>query len=125
MKKRRLQKQKKVKKASRPKKAPKSPEFIDSGEEEEGLLQDDKGEKIPSLLGVKKEVQSFFDLRKDSKNLTLEKKVEKVAFMRGFYEGYELSHVALYYTEYLRKVLKMSGLDKKTKDLIKQALTKA
>ena len=37
---------------------------------------------------------------------------------------YELSHVVLYDTEYLRGVLKMSGLDKKTKSLIKQALAK-
>ena len=37
---------------------------------------------------------------------------------------YELSHVVLHDTEYLRGVLKMSGLDKKTKGLIKQALAK-
>ena len=40
--------------------------------------------------------------------------------MRGLYEGYELSRVALYDTKYLRGVLKMSGLGKKTKDLIKK-----
>ena len=33
--------------------------------------------------------------------------------MGGPYEGYEFSYVALYDTEYLRGVLKMSGLDKK------------
>ena len=83
MEKRSLQKQeKKVKKTTQPKKAPKSPEFIDSSEEEEeGLPKDNKWEKIPPLLGVKEEVQSFFDLRKDSKNLTIEKKVERVVFM--------------------------------------------
>ena len=38
--------EKKVKKTSQPKKAPKSPEFIDSSEEEEeGPLKDDKGKK--------------------------------------------------------------------------------
>ena len=41
---------KKVKKAPQPKKAPKSPEFIekdDSGEEEENPPKDNNGEKIP------------------------------------------------------------------------------
>ena len=42
-----------------------------------------KRKKIPPLLGVKEEVQSFFDFRKDSKNLTIEKKVERVVFMEG------------------------------------------
>ena len=71
---------------------------------------------------MKEEVQSFFDLQKESKNLTIEKKVEKVVFMAGPYEGYELSYVALCDTKYLKRVLKMSGLEKKTKDLIKQVL---
>ena len=79
---------------------------------------------MPPLLGVKEGAQSFFDLQKESKNLTIEKKVEKVVFMAGPYEGYELSYVALCDTKYLKRVLKMSGLEKKTKDLIKQALTK-
>ena len=78
---------------------------------------------MSSLLGVKED-QNFFDLRKESKNLTIEKKVEKVVFMAGPYEGYELSYVALCDTKYLRRVLKMSGLEKKTRDLKKQALTK-
>ena len=69
---------------------------------------------MPPLLGVKEEAQRFFDSRKDSKHLTIEKKVKKVGFMRGPYEGYELSRAALYDTEYLRGVLK-SGLDKKKK----------
>ena len=73
---------KKVKKTPQPKKAPKSPEFIDSSEEEEeGLPKDNKWEKIPPLLGVKEEVQSFFDLQKDNKILTIKKKVERVVFM--------------------------------------------
>ena len=121
-KKRPLQKQEK-KKASQSKKAPNSPEFIDSSEEEEEWLsKDDKGKKIPPLLGVKEKAQKFFDLQKESKNLTIEKMVEKVVFMAGPYEGYELSYVALCNTKYLKKVLKMSGPEKKTKDLIKQAL---
>ena len=113
---------KKVKKISQPKKAPKSPEFIDSSKEgeEEGPPKKNKGGK--NLLGVKEEVQSFFDFQKDSKNLTIEKKVEKVVFMAGPSEGYELSYVALCDTKYLKKVLKMSGLEKKTKDLIKKAV---
>ena len=78
---------------------------------------------MSSLLGVKED-QNFFDLRKESKNLTIEKKVEKVVFMAEPYEGYELSYVALCDTKYLRRVLKMSGLEKKTRDLKKQALTK-
>ena len=49
--------------------------------------------------------------------------MERLVFLRGSHEGHEL-YVALYDTEYLKRVLKMSGLDKKTKDLIKQALTK-
>ena len=76
------------------------------------------------MLGLKEEVQSFVDLQKDSKNLTIEKKVEKVVFMAGPYEGYEFSYVALCDTKYLKRVLKMSGLEKKTKGLIKQALIK-
>ena len=64
---------------------------------------------------MKEEVQGFFGSRKDSKNLANEKKVERVFFIGGPYEGsYELSYGALYDTEYLRGVLKMSGLDKKT-----------
>ena len=115
----------KVKKASQSKKAPKSPEFIDSSEEEEeGSPKDDKEKKILPLLGVKEEVQSFFDPRKESKNLTFKKKVEKVVFTTGPYEGYELSCVAPYDTKHLKKVLKMPGLEKKTKDLIKQALAR-
>ena len=69
---------------------------------------------MPPLLGVKEEAQRFFDSRKDSKHLTIEKQVKKVGFMRGPYEGYKLSRAALYDTEYLRGVLK-SGLDKKKK----------
>ena len=57
---------------------------------------------MPPLLGVKEEAQGLFDLWKESKNLTFEKKVEKVVFMRGSYEGYELSHVALYDAKYLK-----------------------
>ena len=76
------------------------------------------------MLGVKEEAQGFFDLRKESKNLTIDKKVKKVVFMAGPYKGYELSYVALCDTTYLKRVLKMSGLEKKTKDLIKQALPK-
>ena len=76
------------------------------------------------MLGMKEESQSCFDNQKDSKNLTIEKKVGKVVFMAGPYEGYELLYVALYDTKYLKRVLKKSGLEKKTKDLIKQALAK-
>ena len=79
---------------------------------------------MPPLLGLKEVVQNFFDLQKDSKNLTIKKKVEKVVFIRGPYEGYKLSYVALCDTKYLKRVLKMSGLEKKTKNLIKQALAK-
>ena len=73
---------------------------------------------------MKEESQSFFDIQKDSTNLTIEKKMKKIVFMAGPYEGYELSYVALCDTKYLKKVLKKSGLEKKTKDLIKQALAK-
>ena len=61
-------------------------------EEEEEPTKDDNG---PPLLGVKEEAQSVFDLRKDSKNLTNEKEVKTVVFMRGPYNCYELSNVAL------------------------------
>ena len=71
---------------------------------------------------MKEEVQSFLDLQKESKNLTIEKKVEKVVFMVGRYEGCELSYVALCDTKYLKRVLKIPGIEKKTKDLIKQAV---
>ena len=56
--------------------------------------------------------------------MTIEKKVEKVVFIAGPYEGYELSYVALCDTKNLIRVLKMLGLEKKTKDLTKQALGK-
>ena len=103
------------------KKASKSPEFIDSSEEseEEGPSKDDKGKKMPPLLGVKEEAKSFSNLQKESKNLTIEKKVEKAVFMTRPCKGYELSYVVLCDTKYLKRVLKMSGLEKKTKDLIK------
>ena len=62
MEKRSLQRQKKkLKRPHSQKKVPKSSEFIDSSEEEEeGQPKDDKEKKIPPLLGVKEEVQSFF-----------------------------------------------------------------
>ena len=67
------------------------------------------------MLRLKEEVQGFFDLQKESKNLTFKKSVEKVVFMGGTYEGHQLSYVASYDTEYLRGMLKMSGLAKKQK----------
>ena len=51
---------------------------------------------------MKEEAQGLFDLRKENTKLTFEKKVEKVVFMRGPYEGHELPYVALYDTKYLR-----------------------
>ena len=77
---------------------------------------------MSSLLVVKEETQRFFDLQKDSEHLTIKKKGGKGSFMAGPYKGYELSYVALCDTKYLKRVLKMSDLEKKTKDLIKQAL---
>ena len=60
MEKRPLQRQeKKVKKTSQPKKVPKSPEFIDSIEEEEGLPQDDKEKKNTSFAGGKRGSPKF------------------------------------------------------------------
>ena len=50
--------------------------------------------------------------------------MEKVVSMAGPYKGYDLSYVALYDTKYLKRMLKMSDIEKKTKDLIKQALAK-
>ena len=67
---------------------------------------------------MKEEVQSFFDSRKESKNLAIEKKVKNVVFMRGHYKGQELSNAALCDTEYLKKALESSSLYKKTKSLI-------
>ena len=71
------------------------------------MPQDDKEKKIPPLLGVKEEAQSFFDLQKDSKNFTIKKDVKRVVFMSGPYEGYELSNVASCDIKYLKRVLKM------------------
>ena len=67
------------------KKAPKSPQFIDSGGEsdEEGLLQDDKDKKIPPLLGVKEEPQSFFDLQKEIQKAKKDGKDGKSIFYCG------------------------------------------
>ena len=106
---------KKVKKTSQPKKAPKSLEFVDTDSDDTG------NDKELPLLGTKEEAQSFFDLHKKSKNLTIEKKVEKVVFKAEPYKGYGLSYVALYNTKYLKRMLKN---EKKTKNLIKQALAK-
>ena len=44
------------------------------------------------LLGVKEEVQSFFDLQNDSKNLTVEKKVENAVLMTRPYKGHHTLH---------------------------------
>ena len=77
---------------------------------------------MPPSLGVKEEAKRFFDIKKESKNFTIDKKVKKTGFMAEPYEGYELSYVALCDTKYIKRVLKMSGLEKKTKDLMKQAL---
>ena len=79
---------------------------------------------MPPLLEMKEEVQSFFDFQRDSKHLTIEKKVEKAVFTAGPYKGDESSYVELCDTKYLKRVLKMPGLEKKTKGLIKQALAK-
>ena len=68
---------KKVKKTLQPKKAPKSPEFVDTDSDE---TDDDKE---PPLLGMKEKAQSFFDLQKECKNLTIKKKVEKQFLWRG------------------------------------------
>ena len=121
---------KKVKKALQPKKTLKSPEFVDTGsddtdDEQEPSLKKSNDYKGPPLLGVEEEFQSFFDLQKEIKNLTIEKKVEKVVFMAGPYKGYDLSHVALCDTKYLKRMLKISGLEKKTMNFVKQALAKA
>ena len=83
----------KVKKTSQPKKVPKSPEFVDTDSDD---MDDDKE---PPLLGMKEEAHSFFDLQKESKNLTIEKKVEKAVLMAVPYKGYDLSYVALYDTK--------------------------
>ena len=56
-------------------------------------------DKEPPLLGMKEEAHSFVDLQKESKNLTIEKKVEKAVFMAVPYKGYDLSYVALYDTK--------------------------
>ena len=98
------------------------PKSVDSSKKEEEPPKDDKE---PSLLGVKEITQSFFDPGRDSKNLIMEKEVERVVFMRGPYKGQELSNVVLCDTEYVKKALKRSELDNKTKSLIKQALEKA
>ena len=45
--------------------------------------------------------------------------MERVVFIRGPHEDHELLYVALYDTKNLKRVLKMSDLDKKAKDLIK------
>ena len=50
--------------------------------------------------------------------------MEKVVFMSGPYKGHDLSYVALYDTKYLKRMLKMSDIEKKTKDLTKKALAK-
>ena len=74
---------------------------------------------------MKEEVQGFFYLRKESwEKFDNWEKGGKGSFYGGSYEGDELSYVALYDTKYVKRVLKMSGLDRKTKDLIKQALEK-
>ena len=62
---------------------------------------------------MNEEAQSFFDLQRECKNLTIEKNVEKAVFMAGPNEGYELSYIALCETKYLKRVLKITNLEKK------------
>ena len=64
---------------------------------------------------MKEEAQSFFDIQKESKNLAIEKKVEKAVFMVGPNKDFELPYVALCDSKYLKRVLKISDLEKKTK----------
>ena len=106
---------KEVKKILQPKKPPKSPEFIDSSKEDEE----------PPLLGVKEEVQGLFDLWKENKKFDIQEKGGGGSFLgRGHYEGHELSMLPYMILNTSGGLLKMPGLEKKTKDLIKQALTK-
>ena len=56
--------------------------------------------------------------------MTIEKKVKRVVFVGGPFEGHELSYIALCDSKYLKKVLKMSCQDMETKDLIKKTLAK-
>ena len=50
--------------------------------------------------------------------------LEEEVFIRGPYEGYELSYIATHDTKYLKWVLKMSGQHMSRKDLMDQALAK-
>ena len=87
MKKRPLQGKKEIKRTPQPKKAPKSLEFSESSKKEirSKLLEllidsNEEEEECLPLLEVKEEVQSFFDLRKDSESLTIKKKGRKCSF---------------------------------------------
>ena len=113
-----------MRKTPQSKTSPTSPEFIDTDsddtvDEQAPTVKKSNDYKEAPLLGVKEEVQSFFDLQNESKNLTIKKKVEKVVFMAGLYKGCDLSYVALCDTKYLKKMIKISGLQNKTKNLIK------
>ena len=82
MKKRLLQKQEK--KSKRPhslKKHQSHLNLLKARKKKMGRTRTNKGKKMPPLLGVKEKVQSFFDPRKESKNLTFNKKVERVVFI--------------------------------------------
>ena len=56
--------------------------------------------------------------------MTIEKKLKRVVFVEGPFEDHKLSYIVLCDSKYLIKVLKMSCLDMKTKDLIKKTLAK-
>ena len=50
---------------------------------EKGRPRTIKGEKMPPSLGVEEEAKRFLDIKKESKNFTIDKKVEKAVFMAG------------------------------------------
>ena len=54
------------------------------------------------------------------KYLELGKNEEGLVFKKGIYKGKKISYVVKFDTNYLRKMLTLSDIEKKTKEAIKQ-----
>ena len=54
------------------------------------------------------------------KSLEVGKNEEELVLRKGIYRDKKILYVAKFDTNYLKKILTLSGIDKKTKDTIKQ-----
>ena len=117
-----------------PKKAPKSPRPADTGPED---LEDDNEKKEPVVKKASKSPKLVKAGPKDSGDSYTEDTLRAMGFSidkslevgkneegneKGIYRGKKISYVAKFDTNYLKKMLTSSGVDKQTKEAIKQCL---